>query len=164
VWYSRRVTRDDAIAIVQARGQTQSRTGAPWGNCLEAAVATLIGIPLAEIPDIRSGAEKHGVYRDEDLRALFAVRLPALRRWLAERYGLLFATGDGERPPWVDAAGPDAPPLFWVASGRSQRGFLHAVVCADHELIWDPHPARTGIETVLRWGVIVPLGPPRICP
>jgi hypothetical protein len=148
---------NEAIQIIQDRGQTQTRLGKPWGNCLEAAIATAVGIDLDDVPDLRDGALHHGV-TDSELATLMHVRGEALRRWLAEQYNLLMVRGVGSKPPWLDLKGPDSLPVIWIATGPANRGLTHAVVYADDKLVFDPHPSRDGLEGVTRWSALIPLG------
>ncbi|MFI8535345.1 hypothetical protein ACIGMX_34510 [Streptomyces aquilus] len=90
------------------------------GNCLQAAVASLLELPLDEVP--------HFVEYDD------------WQERLAE-----FCTAYGYRPvmrpPGTDVA-------YGMAWGPSERGVRHAVVWADGAMVWDPHPSRAGLELV----------------
>ena len=131
---------------------TQTSFGSPCGNCLEACVATLLGIPLETVPDPR-----RGLTCAEAERAL-PLRSPALGTFLAQ-FGLAAVSGEGSHGP----VPPGAPPVFWIGSGPGPRGFDHAVVYvsggrAPHPvLFWDPHPDRTGLLALARWTAILPL-------
>lgn len=92
------------------------------GNCLQAAVASLLELDLDEVPHF-------ACYHD----------------WL-ERL-VEFATGHGYRIayrwPQKGAKVPD----FGLIFGQSVRGVPHAmVVCAGET--WDPHPSRDGLVSV----------------
>lgn len=144
-----------AVSALRERGQTQDRASAPYGNCLEAALATVLGVPLGQVPDLRTAAEKRGV-NGRRLDALMRYRKSALRRWIAEHFGLLWI----ESPGVPDLGGEDwnAEPLVWLASGMSPRGLRHVVVYVDDVMAWDPHPSRDGLLDIDAWGVFVPLG------
>lgn len=111
----------------------QTRTGWPWGNCLQASVASILEIPLLAAIDLPPN--------------LF--RMPLLEEF-AEAYGydLEFVK---------DAQTIRVPRGFTIASGRSDRNLLHACVYHDGILAHDPHPAKTGIHSVLRWYLFHPL-------
>ena len=145
------------IALLIERGVNQSRTSSPYGNCVEASIATLLNLDIADIPDVRAAAEERG-FDDKMFDAVMKRRKRVLCRWLAEAFDLFWIEGEGTRPPIIDTQGPNAAPLFWLAGGQSPRGLGHMVVYADDELVWDPHPSRLGLEKVERWGVLVPLG------
>lgn len=87
------------------------------GNCLQAAVASLLGLDLDAVP--------HFVQHDD---------------WL-ERLGA-FGQQAGYR---VVYRSPGEPVPMGVAYGRSPRGVQHAVVVLDGVQVWDPHPSRAGL-------------------
>ena len=155
--------RDDLTQFV-ARGITQDRLGFPWGNCTEAAWATILGVTLDDLPDIRAWAEDRGANAMEVDRAI-QIRNGLLQQWVFEHLGVLGIYGRGDTPPGLKAKlyreqqlGYPLAPLYWVASGPGPRGHNHAVVYADDRLVWDPHPHRTGLERVTAWTLFVPLG------
>ena len=87
-------------------------------------------------------------------RALGEGGVPA---WLAQR-GYAAITGSrAQGGPGKRRA--DGLPLFWIASGPSERGLQHATVYADNRLVFDPHPSKAGLLAVSLWTVVVPLGP-----
>ena len=131
----------------------QNRMGAPYGNCLEACYATLLGVPLRTVPDPRLYAED-----EEDAFDLLPERVPVLRQWLHDKFTLTAVGEDGESPPGVLLMKKDVP-LFWIASGPSERGLQHACVYSNGSLLWDPHPSDAGLLDVTHWTVLVPLGP-----
>lgn len=92
------------------------------GNCLQAAVATLLGLPLDAVP--------HFVELDESWSEA-----------LAE-----FARQHGYATVWTDGLYP--PPDFGLAFGPTVRStdVVHAVAIVDGH-VWDPHPSRAGLTT-----------------
>lgn len=89
------------------------------GNCLQAAVASLLDLDLDDIP--------HFITHDDWLQYLVD--------WGRWRGYLVVA-----RPPATVAAG--------IAYGPSPRGVQHAVVWLDGAIAWDPHPSRDGLLSV----------------
>ena len=149
------------VAEIKRRGVTQDRLGAPYGNCVEAVLATLLDIRIEAVPDLREGAKLHGLAKDE-IDQVMMLRKSALRRWLAEKHDVLWIEG-----PAVNG-GPKLPPLewnalplVWIAAGPSPRGLRHVVICVDEQLAWDPHPDRSGLLDVESWGMLIPLGTPK---
>ncbi|MFE9127086.1 hypothetical protein ACFYOF_16975 [Streptomyces sp. NPDC007148] len=90
------------------------------GNCLQAAVASLLELPIEDVP--------HFVQHDDWLERLAA-----------------FCLEHGYQAVICD---PDAYVAYGMAWGRSPRGVRHAVVWADGGMAWDPHPSREGLEQV----------------
>lgn len=95
------------------------------GNCLQAAVASLLDLRLDDVP--------HFVELDGD--------------WV--QHLVDWAAGRG----WsVTYARPDSPVPLGIACGPSPRGVHHAVVMRDGAVAWDPHPSRDGL---LKIGLIL---------
>jgi hypothetical protein len=113
----------------------QSRHG-PGGNCYEACVASLTGIPLDAVPDLGHDG--------------WAARL---RGFLAG-YGwsVRFAKGDGR--PLSEQADP--PGGYAVVGQRVLNGHVHAAVTRGGVLVHDPSPrpfARPSWPVVL-WSIL----------
>ena len=90
------------------------------GNCLQAAVASLLELPLDGVP--------HFIERDDWLE------------WFVD-----FCTARGYRPLQRP---PTAHVAYGMAWGPSVRGVRHAVVWVDGAMAWDPHPTRAGLLKV----------------
>lgn len=90
--------------------------GGRMGNCLQAAVAALLELPLETVP--------HFVEHDDWFRQMTA-----------------FAAAHGYRVERCD----DEPIDQGLAFGMSPRGVNHAVVLLDDAPAWDPHPSRAGL-------------------
>ena len=88
------------------------------GNCLQAAVASLLGLALDEVP--------HFAEHDD---------------WLERMVG--FGADRGYRVVYRGA-----PVAFGLAFGRSPRDVPHAVVVVDGQIVWDPHPSGDGLVSV----------------
>lgn len=150
--------------------QGQTRLGWPLGNCLEACYAGLLGVAVDSVPDPRRWVDpKTGKEVGEPALHL---RLPALRTWLWDAFGLVTRQGavvldeDGRRDvplrlqkkaaAEIDG-GFDALP--WIASGPSERGWNHAVLFRGRRLWHDPHPSRAGVLRVTGWTVFLSPSP-----
>jgi hypothetical protein len=126
----------------------QDRFGFPGdtelGNCFTACVASLLEMPLADVPLFVAEDEWWDYFK----------------RWLRERgwYPLMFET----KP---DAS--DAPEGLYIAGGQSPRRpddpcALHAVIARGAKVVHDPHPSREGLLTRQDAIVLVPLDPCRL--
>ena len=97
------------------------------GNCLQAAVAAAMGLELGAVPHF----------------AAFTWWEPAARLWLRGR-GL-----DWQMKPGIPAGRS-------IVVGRSPRQTgAHAVVGQDGEIVWDPHPDRSGLVDVIHSYLLV---------
>ncbi|AYD81595.1 hypothetical protein HYP71_gp101 [Arthrobacter phage KBurrousTX] len=101
------------------------------GNCWQACVASLLDLPLDQVP--------HFILHEdwwEATKAFVAVHKPG---WTMEHYDVTF-------PVYVPHDHEGAPQHV-IGSGQSPRGdFLHAAIVSavTGELVHDPHPSRAG--------------------
>lgn len=119
--------------------QTQFAGEGAGGNCVQASLASILNLPLSEVPHFLEVAD-----RPEEWELAFM-------DWLEER-GVGFIRREGE---WIFDG-------YYLASGPSPRGVSHMVVYHDGKLAHDPHPSRAGILEVKRTWVLAPLDPAAI--
>lgn len=124
------------------RFTTQTQTGYPWGNCVRASWATLLGVPLAVVPDFDPGT-----LQDKD-------QMEAERAW-ARSLGCDLVTVPVSAVKSGQAQIPGDVSHF--ISGLSPRGFGHRAVGRGGKLVWDPHPSRAGFVEVWSYTFLVPL-------
>ena len=114
----------------------QDRFDSPHGNCVQAAIASVLELPLDMVPELPGGD------------------VLKLNLWLKQRQLGFF---------WLDADADfvaDVP--FCLGRGVSPRGLKHAVVCDYRgDVVHDPHPSRAGVEKILQYGYFVTLAPER---
>lgn len=111
-------------------------TEAP-GNCWAACIASILEVPLPEVPD-EANFWKPGMSHRQSWR----LYEPSVHRWLRERGLLLLDV----RSKQVFYSGEQFDP-FCIVSGPSPRNcdVNHAVVGRGMEIIHDPHPSRAGL-------------------
>jgi hypothetical protein len=108
-----------------------------YGNCIQAAVASLLGRPLDAVPHF-------GAFDDWEA---------ALRLW-ARGEDLLVQRVDPDT-----VVGPDEERRLLF--GTSPRGYGHVVVgSAEAGVLWDPHPSRDGLIEVTGVIRLIPLHTP----
>lgn len=106
------------------------------GNCLQAAVASLLGLDLDAVPHF---VESTGDWFED--MAVFV---------LGHGYELM------QHSPAHD------PPVFGLAFGFTNRSAdRHAVVYRDGVMAWDPHPSRDGLTSVKVYLDFDPIAVPR---
>lgn len=102
------------------------------GNCLQAAIASVLELPLEEVPHFVALPQNEW--------------WPALFNWFHDR-GILVnyeRIQDDIGRPIPGAWAPLGIP--YLLAGPSPRGeFSHVVVAMNHEVIHDPHPDATGL-------------------
>lgn len=127
--------------------------GTEPGNCFAACLASLLGVPLAAVPNFALAGEE-GWWRE-------------LQAWLSPRgwYALDMKWGgiDEEVPAGVWSSGYVAPGSLLIASGAAARGLRHCVLVRaaedGPETLHDPHPSRAGLLRITHLTVLVPLDP-----
>ena len=120
----------------------QTVFGYPNGNCFAACVASLMEIPIEDTPSIEN---KHFTTAWND--------------WLRERgLGMTdIRAGSGSYVPGYCVAVGKSPRGGLTASGRP---VIHAVICKDMQLIFDPHPEDTFLDgPPTEYTVFYPLDP-----
>jgi len=123
----------------------QDRFGLEEGNCLNACIASLLELPLAEV-EFPPAIQRNWVRPLQD--------------WLAAR-GLCYSETPAKGVPYFWLPGP-----LCVLSGPGPRlpaPHQHAVVGRVRgyafELLHDPHPSRAGLLDVEAVGFLLPLDP-----
>lgn len=117
------------------------------GNCVAACVATLLGVPLNEVPHfIEFGiaygdAEEDKVSNSNAWWAMLLGYLAGKGYWVTE----LEALADAEQGETL------------LVAGMSPRGVLHQVLYRDGDLWHDPHPSRDGVLDVREVLAVRPL-------
>lgn len=106
--------------------QTKFSTESENGNCMAAALASVLDLPLDSVPAFE---EMQGVWKTVFLE------------WLAER-GLTVKT---------QTFPPDG---LAIATGPSERGVHHAVVVNSGQFLHDPHPSNCFLTCIGKYWVI----------
>lgn len=91
------------------------------GNCLQAAVASLLDLPLEAVPHFSQ----------------FFWWPHAMQLWARGRDLRM----TGERTTVI-------PQRRCIIGGRSVRGVEHVVIGEHGRIVWDPHPSRAGLVTI----------------
>lgn len=113
----------------------------PLGNCQSACLATLLGLPLSDVPNWTA------------MECGDAHKFAAMHEWLRGYGWGLVTVARGDMPEWPPRHG------YFICGGDSPRGLYHAVIYRDGELWHDPHPDRGGIASCDTIDVLYPLNP-----
>jgi hypothetical protein len=109
------------------------------GDCLSAALASIIDMPLEDVPTFVSDhATNDG---DNDAEWHWWRRLIV---WLRDHGYTLAPFDEADESSWPEVG------EHYLALGHTNRGTYHAVVYADAHLVHDPHPSRDGLLAVDR--------------
>lgn len=133
--------------VVRQRYLHDNPEGIP-GDCLRAAVASLLGFDLDEVPHfLRFASPTDDTADPDDLWWYafhgFAATLVPPHRWVETE---------------VDPRNPEIPERPCILSGKSPRGdFNHAIAYFGDGLWWDPHPSDDCILSVIRVRYLEPV-------
>lgn len=107
------------------------------GNCFQACLASILEMPLEQVPHVYEGEG----WVDETGR----VGMRRLQAWLRP-LGYLYFEIDFEAG-WIDAwADLGYLDCHYVFSGMGDRGVRHATVALNGRMVHDPHPSRSGVK------------------
>jgi len=91
------------------------------GNCVQAAIATLLGEPIDAVPHFLLWLEWNHV----------------MVEWLAEKGWRIYCR-------FTDTI----PDERCIVAGVSPRGVAHVCVAENGRIVWDPHPSRDGLTKI----------------
>lgn len=100
------------------------------GNCQQAVIASFLGLPLSDVPNFLDSADTFTV---------------DYRNFLKERGFTAIQLNPRHKPR-----------MNYLAYGRSDRECSHACIYNAGELVHDPHPNRSGLQSVDCIELIVP--------
>lgn len=127
--------------------QDQTTFGGPGspieerGNCYSACVASILGLPLENVPNFCAIDDDWFVKANE---------------WLHENCGVVVLSFSGE-DPLVNHQQEYGESVVYIATGRSPRGdWHHSVLWKNGCVLHDPHPSRAGIVgRPIEWDIFV---------
>lgn len=93
------------------------------GNCVQAAVASMLGLPLDAVPHF----------------TLFRDWWTVMCGWLADKGYAVTRLGTRKIPLSRRC----------IVVGRSPRDITHVCVAEGGQIVWDPHPSRAGLANVI---------------
>jgi len=110
----------------------QTRTGR-HGNCQQAALASLLDLPLDDVPDFCNNGHRDHWYESMCL-------------WLLGRgkMHIAYPECDEQWPPIQALIGKG---LYYCISGPNEDGIGHVVIYQFDKMVWDPNPSRRGVAT-----------------
>lgn len=122
------------------------------GNCVAAAMASILELPLWMIPPWEQmfGRNDWHVRRRDWLAQVLGLEVVTL--YASRRHPGRFSTcywddDDNEKPVYVELG---ELPQFYIACGLTVRGSQHATVYSGDALVHDPHYSGAGILSVER--------------
>lgn len=128
----------------------QTTFGFPGGNCFSACVASILELPLKEVPYFMDHGEDwlaaFGKWLQERGMTAICLNIQDMEEWVEKTLGIYILSGLSPRAPT-----PPDPKLH-----------LHSVVARGNSIIHDPHYSRSGLLSHSDAVIIVPLDPVEI--
>ena len=118
------------------------------GNCYAAAIASILELPLTEVPNVEVFFHLpiDSTYWSEVM--LTFLESKGYELCVDDRFRVFhdgnFGVDNGMRAHWL----LECENKYYLVSGRSKRGFSHMVIYKNGKLAHDPHPSRDGVETI----------------
>lgn len=137
----------------------QTKFGFPYGNCMAACAASILEIPLEDVPDFTADYDASSDDADQD-----RVFWQAWYAWWRERgYHCVMLRGRGIEQDLTVIDGWEGMPV--LLGGKSPRGeWGHCVVGKmgryKPHLVHDPHPDGTGLEQIEDITLLIPAWTP----
>jgi len=100
----------------------QTKFGERSGNCLSACLASLLEIPLEDIPDFGWHSDWYEKFTD-----------------FMKKFNLQPLDVD------LENGGDWRPDGYYIVNGHSQRGIMHSVIYKGDTLVHDPYPDGVGV-------------------
>jgi hypothetical protein len=121
------------------------------GNCQTAVLASLLNLPIEEVPYFAEGLQFNGV-RVEKSDEIFNKRVDDYMESLG--YEILWYLDSKATQDFIKNEMFGKP---YQVIGKSPRGYYHVVIYQDGEMVHDPHPDFTGVVPEY-YGFIFKLG------
>lgn len=111
------------------------------GNCLSACIASLMHLPLGEVPNFHEGVDLSKPQDDPKGVRIFWANVEDFLN--SKGYSIMHFEPKGQTvAEWLDGMKGHV-----LVGGKSPRGYSHMVIYLDGELAHDPHPEGGDVET-----------------
>lgn len=135
------------IPVTQTKVVVKNKKGEDVvrGNCYAAAIASILEVPITEVPNVEVLFHIEGSYWSEVMHTFLnsiGWELCTDNRFMVfhdENYGL----DSGTRQQKIDYCKDK----YYFVSGKSARGVQHITIWQNGKMVHDPHPSNDGIET-----------------
>ena len=116
-----------------------------YGDCFRACIASLLEMNIQNVPHFLDGENPYKWYEE-------------LSEWLGNMGLAYFEYPISEQgiDKWKELFKSIGVPVYHEICGASPRGnFNHSVIGCNGQVIFDPHPSRSGLETISSYGFII---------
>jgi hypothetical protein len=142
------------VVVINKEG-TEVQTG----NCYPAAIASLLEVPITEVPNFEvfyQFGEENTFYAEIKNKFLYwkGFRLARSHKFNVfhdPNYGL----SEGLRADWLSELNG----VYYIATGPSARGVTHCCIYQNGRMVHDPHPSNDGLNSIEQFEYLLPTTP-----
>lgn len=115
------------------------------GNCFAAAIASMLEVPITEVPNVEVFFPFKGSYWFEVMDTFLKfkgydlVHDPRFKVFHSKRHGLK----ENKRSQWEK----ECKDKYYLVQGLSLRGVYHVCIYKNGQLVHDPYPTKEGLKT-----------------
>lgn len=138
------------VVVENSKGEVVQR-----GNCYAACIASLLEVPITEVPNVEVFYHLDTGYHTEVMLTFLSSK-----GWdlcTDDRYGIFHKPkenwDDNEKKIVDEIVGN-----YYLVSGKSARGVSHICIYQNGQLLHDPHPTREGLQTIEYFQTLEKLG------
>ncbi len=122
-----------------------------FGDCHRASIASVLELPLSEVPHFAVGGMDADAFN------------AAVERFLADRGMASFSLPMSDALELIlDSVGRLNPTAYWLLGGKSRTGCNHTVVCKGGSIVHDPSHEGAGIigpcDDGYYWATLITIG------
>ncbi len=138
------------IPVTQTKVQVKDSVGniVVRGNCYAACIASILEVPITEVPNMEVFYHLDNGYGEEVMRTFLISKGWELRsddRFECFHHEFLYEMYGEDKYHYLREKLADK---YYLVSGKSSRGIQHICIYKNGKLVHDPHPTREGLETI----------------
>jgi hypothetical protein len=129
------------VVVKNSKGEAVIR-----GNCFAAAIASIIELPITEVPNVETLYPVDDCLWAQVMHAFLASKGWELMTndWFRIFHDGHYGVDDGKRFEMMEYCQDK----YYLVSGPSIRGVKHICIYQNGQLVHDPHPTREGITAI----------------
>lgn len=136
------------IPVTQTKVVVKKSTGeeVQRGNCYAAAIASIMELPITEVPNVETLFEIDGSFWAEVMHTFLNSKGwdLATNNWFKVFHDGRYGIEEGKRSEMMEYCQNK----FYLVSGNTVRNIRHICIYQNGRLVHDPHPSKEGLVTL----------------